>query len=76
MGTTFGVKVRSVVDLDEEEIVEVARRSSGGIRLLNALVWLLPAKTPVIPLDNTPQGIFCIGDILKEVETQAYRPLA
>lgn len=28
---------------------------------------MLPNETPVIPLDNTAQGIFTIGDIKKEM---------
>jgi hypothetical protein len=60
MSTTFGVKVK-------DNVVEVAFRSN-GIRFINELAELLPDDTPVIPLDNTPQGIHTIGDVKKEIE--------
>ena len=67
MSTTFGIKVPSIYDEEESEIVEVAFRSS-YIRWRNPLAHLLPDDTPVIPLDNTAQGIYTIGDIKKEME--------
>ena len=60
MSTTFGVKVK-------DDIVEVAFRSN-GMRFINALAHLLPDDTPVIPLDNTSQGVHTIGDVKREVE--------
>ena len=60
MSTTFGVKVK-------DDYVEVAFRSN-GMRFINALAHLLPDDTPVIPLDNTAQGVHTIGDIKKEIE--------
>tara|TARA_R110002012_G_scaffold88416_1_gene217864 strand:- start:86 stop:313 length:228 start_codon:yes stop_codon:yes gene_type:complete len=60
MSTTFGVKVK-------DDYVEVAFRSN-GIRFINALAHLLPDDTPVIPLDNTAQGVHTIGDVKREIE--------
>ncbi len=62
MSTTFGVKIP-----DSNEIIEVAFRSSHGIKWKNPLAQLLPDETPVEALDNTNQGIFTIGDIKKEI---------
>ena len=60
MSTTFGVKVK-------DNVVEVAFRSN-GIRFINELAELLPDDTPVIPLDNTAQGVYTIGDVKEEIE--------
>ena len=60
MSTTFGVKVK-------DNIVEVAFRSN-GMRFINALAHLLPDDTLVIPLDNTAQGVYTIGDIKRKIE--------
>jgi len=60
MSTTFGVKVK-------DDIVEVAFRSN-GMRFINALAHLLPDDTLVIPLDNTAQGVYTIGDVKREIE--------
>ena len=60
MSTTFGVKVK-------DDIVEVAFRSN-GMRFINELAHLLPDDTLVIPLDNTAQGVYTIGDIKREIE--------
>ena len=60
MSTTFGVKVK-------DDIVEVAFRSN-GMRFINTLAHLLPDDTPVIPLDNTAQGVHTIGDVKREIE--------
>lgn len=65
MSTTFGVRV-----LSQEKPVEVAFRSN-TISFTNPLSELLPDETPVIPLDNTHQGIFTIGDIKKQIEKEA-----
>lgn len=59
MSTTFGVKVK-------DNIVEVAFRSN-GMRFINALAHLLPDDTLVIPLDNTAQGVYTIGDIKRKI---------
>ena len=60
MSTTFGVKTKN-------NIVEVAFRSN-GMRFINELAELLPDDTPVIPLDNTSQGVYTIGDVKKEID--------
>ena len=60
MSTTFGVEVK-------DNVVEVAFRSN-GMRFINELAELLPDDTPVIPLDNTAQGIHTIGDVKEEIE--------
>ena len=60
MSTTFGVKIKGDDGLGD--VVEVAFRSN-GMRFINKLGHLLPDDTPVIPLDNTPQGVYMIGDI-------------
>ncbi len=63
MSTTFGVKIPK-----SDTIIEVAYRSSHGIVWTNPLARLLPNKTPVLPLDNTAQGIHTIGDIKREMK--------
>ena len=48
-------------------MVEVAFRSN-GMRFINPLAHLLPDETLVIALDNTPQGVYTIGDIKEVIE--------
>ena len=67
MSTTFGVKVPSIYDEEEFEEVEIAFRSS-YVRWTNPLARLLPDDLEVIPLDNSAQGIYTIGDIRKAVD--------
>lgn len=67
MSTTFGVKVPSLYDEGEFEEIEVAFRSS-YVRWRNPLAQLLPDDLEVIPLDNSAQGIYTIGDIRKAIE--------
>ncbi len=79
MSTTFGVKInkRFAEDAnvnwqingfgDDEIIIEIAYRSN-GIRFTNPIAHLLPKDTPVVPMDNTAQGIETIADIIKEIE--------
>jgi len=62
MSTTFAVNV------DSDEPVDVAHRTSHGIIWVNRLAHLLPDDTEVIPLDNTAQGIYTIGDIKYEIK--------
>ena len=67
MTTTFGVKpeykyLKHTVNVGENDIIEVAFRSK-SIVFTNPLAALLPDDTEVIPMDNTAQGIFTIGDI-------------
>jgi len=66
MSTTFGVEIKND-DAGIGEVVEVAFRSN-GMRFTNALAHLLSDDTPVVPLDNTSQGVYTIGDIKKEIE--------
>ena len=69
MSTKFGVVTQSLYEGgDENEIVEVAYRSMGGIRWTNPLGPLLPDELEVEAMDNTPQGIYTIGDIKKEIK--------
>jgi hypothetical protein len=61
MSTTFAIKV-------EDNEIEVAHRRGIGngkvaIIWLNELVKILPNETPVIPIDNSPQGVETLGDL-------------
>lgn len=71
MSTTFGIKVPSLYD-EGLETVEIAFRSS-YIRWKNPLAQLLPDDLEVIPLDNSAQGIYTIGDIKKEIKNQTIK---
>jgi hypothetical protein len=51
----------------EYNIRRVAFRSN-GMRFINPLAHLLPDETLVIALDNTPQGVYTIGDIKEVIE--------
>lgn len=68
MSTTFGVILNAEIGETEENIEKIAFRSSNGIYFKNRIAHLLPDDFPVIPLDNTAQGIFTIGDIKKEIK--------
>jgi hypothetical protein len=82
MSTIFGIVIKDgkLLDLPPQEnglelskdentlIIEVAFRSSRGMRWTNVIAQFLPSETKVYPLDNTPQGIYTIGDILKDIE--------
>ena len=61
MSTTFAVRTPN------GELKEVARRLAGpdgaSLYWIDAMAELLPALTEVEATDNTPQGIFTIGDI-------------
>lgn len=59
----------------EEDIdcVSCAFRTSGGInwiRNFDIISKFLLNSTPVYPLDNSPQGIFTIGDIKNQIRRQ------
>ena len=61
MSTTFAIEVG-------DKQVEVARRRGIGngeviIIWLNDLVEILPDGTPVVPTDNTAQGVETLGDL-------------
>ena len=64
MSTTLGVEIKGDDGLGD--VVEVAFRSN-GMRFINPLAHLLPDETLVIALDNTPQGVYTIGDIKREI---------
>ena len=64
MNTTFAVEI-----FETGELVKVAFRDNfGTMRWLNPLAVRLPYYTPVIPIGNSAQGIFTIGDIIKSIE--------
>jgi hypothetical protein len=68
MSTTFGVKIPST-----GEIEPIARRVGIGNRKVNVyftneIAELLPDDTEVEAMDNSPQGIFTIGDIKKAMK--------
>ena len=83
MSTTFGIVIKNgkidnsfeqedglVLTIEQEkevEIIEIAYRDSGGIIWKNPLAPFLPRDTKVYALDNSPQGIFTIRDILSEI---------
>jgi hypothetical protein len=56
----FGVNV-------DGDIIEVAHRSN-FITWQNKLAKLLDDNIKVYPLDNTPQGIYTIGDIKRKIK--------
>ena len=61
MSTTFAIKV-------EDNEIEVAHRRGIGngkvaIIWLNELVEILPDSMPVIPIDNTAQGVETLKDL-------------
>ena len=61
MSTTFAVEVG-------DKQIEVARRKGIGngevaIIWLNDLVEILHDETPVVPTDNTAQGVEILGDL-------------
>jgi len=58
-------------DYIEDDYIEVAFRGNGsGMRWTNDLAPFLPDDLKVYPLDNTAQGIYTIGDIKKEIQSQ------
>jgi hypothetical protein len=68
MSTTFGVKIPST-----GEVEPIARRVGIGNRKVNVyftneIAELLPDDTEVEAMDNSPQGIFTIGDIKKAMK--------
>jgi hypothetical protein len=70
MSTTFGVKIPST-----GEIIPIARRIGTGnnsVRLTwtESIAELLPNDLEVEAIDNSNQGINCIGDIKKHIEEQ------
>lgn len=69
MSTTFAVKLKN------GEQHDVARRVGRGILgcelfFTNEMTELMSDETPVIPTDNSAQGIFTIGDIRDHIRKQ------
>ena len=76
MSTTFGIIIRDgelldfesnqrIEEDDNTDIIEVWYRGNfGGSTWTNPLAKFLPSQTKVYAIDNTPQGIYTIGDIL------------
>ncbi len=62
MSTTFAIKLETGLG------IEVAKRTNGNIQWIEKGASALPRETKVIALDNTPQGIYTIGDILDTIE--------
>ena len=62
MSTTFGI-----IDPENEDEIEIAFRSSSGIRWKNSLGKFLPDHLEVEPFDNSAQGIYTIGDIKRDM---------
>ena len=53
----------------EKDFIEVAWRGNvTNVCFTNELARYLPTDMKVYPLDNTAQGIYTIGDIIKEME--------
>jgi hypothetical protein len=78
MSTIFGIyRLKSEIELvdgclpenyTDDDFIEVAFRGNGsGIRWKNELAEFLADDIKVYPLDNSAQGIFCIGDIKREM---------
>ena len=61
MSTTFGIKI----DGEEREIARRRGVGDGMVEIiwLDELAKMLPRDTKVEALDNTPQGIYTIGDL-------------
>ena len=80
MSTTFGIVIRDgelldfesnqrIEEDDNTDIIEVWFRGNfGGSTWTNPLAKFLPPETKVYSIDNTPQGIYTIGDILENYE--------
>lgn len=64
MSTTFGVITKS------GKTIAVARRFGDKVFFTNELADLLPKKTKVVPLDNSAQGIYTIGDVKHFIKEQ------
>ena len=67
MTTTFAVKIK------DGKYIEIAVRRGIGmgkveIHWLNPLAKMLHDDIPVYVIDNTPQGIYTIGDLKAEKE--------
>lgn len=58
------IDVGSLEEEEYTEVVEVYFRGSFGGMWKNPLAQFLPKETKVYALDNTPQGVYNIGDLL------------
>ena len=65
MSTTFGIKIPSLYEDNVVVMEEVAFRSGNGVRWLNPLAQMLPDFMHVEAIDNSPQGVYTIGDLKK-----------
>jgi hypothetical protein len=83
MSTTFALfrnritEVDENAEYDEEDYVEMAHRTSNGIRFLlhKAIIEALPDSCPVHPIDNSAQGVYTVGDLKKAyyLKNRAYQ---
>ena len=68
MSTTFAIRTNN------GELRDIARRVGGpngaSMFWLDAMAELLPVSTQVEAIDNTPQGVFTIGDIKYHMDHQ------
>ena len=61
MSTLFAVKIKG-------EYENVAMRQNGGrIEVFNKLLFCVNKRRRVYSVDNTAQGVYTVGDLLKEV---------
>jgi len=65
MSTTFGIRIPTT-----GEVIEIAFRTH-YVKWLNPIAHLLPDNIKVVPLDNSAQGIYTIGDIKKAIAENA-----
>jgi hypothetical protein len=80
MSITFGILIKSSIldnpymDVSERYIehdndtllLPIAFRSN-SIRFINPIAHLLPDELEVYAMDNSSQGINCVGDIKKQI---------
>lgn len=73
MSTTFGV-IKESKDGSTHEVIEIARRvgtrNGAKMSFTNPIEEHLPDECGVEALDNSPQGIFTIGDIRRHINKQ------
>jgi hypothetical protein len=53
---------------DEDFEIVAFRGNTNGIRWKSEIAKYLPSSMKVYALDNSAQGIYTIGDIIKEIE--------